>query len=149
MLSTEIEKFARLIIENDLLFKIAENWGTVPIYVDDNDKFCIRQRTLVIGDNLEDYQTLTSHLKRHLNIYYDDNYTANLDAITRLLDRYGKIIEQVIYDPDPDRYIYIVVVGEKREAKQRIKIRDLLGWFMTFNNTSPAKEIRVEELDNK
>lgn len=149
MLSTEIEKFARLIIENDLLFKIAENWGTVPIYVDDNDKFCIRQRTLVIGDNLEDYQTLTSHLKRHLNIYYDDNYTANLDAITRLLDRYGKIIEQVIYDPDPDRYIYIVVVGEKREAKQRIKIRDLLGWFMTFSNTSPAKEIRVEELDNK
>lgn len=149
MLSTEIEKFARLIIENDLLFKIAENWGTVPIYVDDNDKFCIRQRTLVIGDNLEDYQTLTSHLKRHLNIYYDDNYTVNLDTITWLLDRYREIIEQVIYDPDPDRYIYIVVVGKKREAKQRIKIRDLLGWFMTFNNTSPAKEIRVEELDNK
>ena len=149
MLSTEIEKFARLIIENDLLFKIAENWGTVPIYVDDNDKFCIRQRTLVIGDNLEDYQTLTSHLKRHLNIYYDDNYTANLDTITWLLDKYREIIEQVIDDPDPDRQVYIVIVREKREVKQRIKIRDLLGWFMTFSNTSPAKEIRVEELDNK
>ena len=148
MLSTEIEKFARLIVENDLLFKIAENWGTVPIYVDDNDKFCIRQRTLVIGDNLEDYQTLTSHLKRHLNIYYDDNYTANLDTITWLLDKYREIIEQVIDDPDPDRQVYIVIVGEKREVKQRIKIRDLLGWFMTFSNTSP-KEIRVEELDNK
>lgn len=148
MLSTEIEKFARLIIENDLLFKIAENWGTVPIYVDDNDKFCIRQRTLVIGDNLEDYQTLTSHLKRHLNIYYDDNYTANLDTITWLLDRYREIIEQVIDDPDPDRQVYIVIVREKREVKQRIKIRNLLGWFMTFSNTS-TKEIRVEELDNK
>lgn len=149
MLSTEIEKFARLIIENDLLFKIAENWGTVPIYVDDNDKFCIRQRTLVIGNNLEDYQTLTAHLKRHLNIYYDDNYTANLDTITWLLDKYREIIEQVIDDPDPDRQVYIVIVREKREVKQRIKIRNLLGWFMTFNNTSPAKEIRVEELDNK
>ena len=149
MLSTEIEKFARLIIENDLLFKIADNWRTVPIYVDDNDKFCIRQRTLVIGDNLEDYQTLTSHLKRCLNVYYDDNCTAYLDAITRLLDKYREIIEQVIDDPDPDRQVYIVIVREKREVKQRIKIRNLLGWFMTFNNTSPAKEIRVEELDNK
>lgn len=148
MLSAEIEKFARLIIENDLLFKIADNWRTVPIYVDDNDKFCIRQRTLAIGDNLEDFQTLTSHLKRHLNIYYDDNYTANLDTITWLLDRYREIIEQVIDDPDPDRQVYIVIVREKREVKQRIKIRDLLGWFMTFSNTSP-KEIRVEELDNK
>jgi len=86
MLSTEIEKFARLIIENDLLFKIVENWGTVPIYV--VDKFCTRQRTIAIGNNLEDYQTLTAHLNRCLNVYYDDNCTANLDTITKLLDRY-------------------------------------------------------------
>lgn len=84
MVSAEIEKFARLIVENDLLFKIAENWETVPIYV--NDGFRIRQRTLAIGNNLEDYQSLTSHLKRCLSVYYDDDCTANLDAITQLLD---------------------------------------------------------------
>lgn len=146
MLSTEIEKLAKLVVENDLLFKIAENWGIVPIYID--NKIHSSQRTIAIGNNLEDYQTLTSHLKRCLSVYYDDNCTANLDAITRLLDRYGKIIEQVIDDPDPDRYIYIVIVGEKREAKQRIKIRNLFGWFMVLNNT-PTKDIRIEEIDNK
>lgn len=146
MLSTEIEKLAKLVVENDLLFKIAENWGTVPIYV--NDRIYIRQRTIAIGNNLEDYQTLTSHLKRCLSVYYDDNCTANLDAITRLLDRYGDVIKQVIDDPDPDRYIYIVIVEEKREAKQRIKIRNLFGWFMVLNNTS-TKDIRIEEIDNK
>lgn len=146
MLSTEIEKLAKLVVENDLLFKIAENWGIVPIYID--NKIHSSQRTIAIGNNLEDYQTLTSHLKRCLSVYYDDNCTANLDAITRLLDRYGKIIEQVIDDPYPDRYIYIVIVGEKREAKQRIKIRNLFGWFMVLNNPS-TKEIKIEELDNK
>lgn len=146
MLSTEIEKLAKLVVENDLLFKIAENWGIVPIYID--NKIHSSQRTIAIGNNLEDYQTLTSHLKRCLSVYYDDNCTANLDAITRLLDRYGEIIEQVIDDPDPDRYIYIVIVEEKREAKQRIKIRNLFGWFMVLNNPS-TKEIRIEELDNK
>lgn len=146
MLSTEIEKLAKLIVENDLLFKIVENWGTVPIYV--NDRIYTRQRTIAIGNNLEDYQTLTSHLKRCLSVYYDDNCTANLDSITRLLDRYGDVIKQVIDDPDPDRYIYIVIVGEKREAKQRIKIRNLFGWFMVLNNT-PTKDIRIEEIDNK
>lgn len=146
MLGTEIEKLAKLIVENDLLFKIVENWGIVPIYV--NDRIYIRRRTIAIGNNLEDYQTLTSHLKRCLSVYYDDNCTANLDAITRLLDRYGKIIEQVIDDHDPDRYINIVIVGEKREAKQRIKIRNLFGWFMALNNSS-TKEIKIEELDNK
>ena len=147
MLCTEIEKLARLIIENDLLFKIAENWGTVPIFV--IDKFGIRQRTLAVDNNLEDYQTLTAHLNRCLNVYYDDDCTANLDAIIELLDKYREVIEQVINDPDPDRYIYIVIVKEKREVKQRIKIRDLLGWFKVFNNTSSVIEIRLEELDNK
>lgn len=147
MLSTEIEKLAQLIAENNLLFKIADNWGTVPIFV--IDKFCTRQRTLAVGNNLEDYQTLTAHLNRCLKVYYDDDCTANLEAITWLLDKYREIIEQVIDDPDPERYIYIVIVKEKREVKQRIKIRDLLGWFMTFNNISSVKEIKIEELDNK
>ena len=146
MLSTEIEKLAKLVVENDLLFKIAENWGIIPIYID--NKIYSSQRIIAISNNLEDYQTLTSHLKRCLSVYYDDNCTANLDAITRLLDRYGEIIEQVIDDPDPDRYIYIVIVGEKREAKQRIKIRNLFRWFMVLNNPL-NKEIRIEELDNK
>lgn len=35
MLSTEIEKLTKLVVENDLLFKIAENWGKVPVYVID------------------------------------------------------------------------------------------------------------------
>lgn len=146
MLSTEIEKFARLIIENDLLFKIVENWGTVPICV--FDKFCTRQRTIAIGNNLEDYQTLTSHLNRCLKVCYDDDCTADLDTITGLLDKHREIIEQVIDDPNPDRYIYIIIVRKNREAKQRIKIRDLLGWFMALNSLS-TKEIRVEEIDNK
>ena len=146
MLSTEIEKLAKLVVENDLLFKIAENWGIVPIYID--NKIHSSQRTIAIGNNLEDYQTLTSHLKRCLKVCYDDDCTVNLVAITRLLDRYEKIIEQVIDDPDPDRYIYIVIVGEKREAKQRIKIRNLFRWFMVLNNPS-TKEIKIEELDNK
>lgn len=146
MLSTEIEKFARLIVENDLLFKIVENWGTVPICV--FDKFCTRQRTIAIGNNLEDYQTLTSHLNRCLKVYYDDDCTANLYAITELLDKHRGVIEQVIDDPDPNRYIYIIIVRKNREAKQRIKIRDLLGWFMALNSLS-TEEIRVEEIDNK
>lgn len=146
MLSTEIEKLAKLIVENDLLFKIVENWGTVPIYI--NDRIYTRQRTIAVGNNLEDYQTLTAHLNRCLKVYYDDDCTANLEAITWLLDKYREIIEQVIDDPDPDRYIYIVIVGEKREAKQRIKIRNLFGWFMVLNNTS-TKDIRIEEIDNK
>lgn len=49
MLSTEIEKLAKLIVENDLLFKIVENWGTVPIYI--NDMIYTRQRTIAIGNN--------------------------------------------------------------------------------------------------
>ena len=148
MLSTEIEKIAGLIVENDLLFKIVENWGTVPIYV--IDKFCTRQRTLAIGNNLEDYQTLTSHLERCLSVYYGDDCTANLEAITWLLDEHREIIEQVIDDPDPDRYIYIVIVRKEREARQRIKIRDLLGWFMALSNSlSTVEEVRIEEIDDK
>ena len=146
MVSAEIEKFARLIVENDLLFKIAENWETVYICV--FDKFCTRQRTIEIGNNLEDYQTLTSHLNRCLKVCYDDDCTANLDAITKLLDKHREVIEQVINDPDPNRYINIIIVSEKREAKQRIKIRDLLWWFMAHNSLS-TKEIRIEEIDNK
>lgn len=145
MVSAEIEKFARLVVENDLLFKVAENWGIVPIYV--FDKFCTRQRTIAIGNNLEDYQTLTSHLNRCLKVCYDDDSTADLDSITGLLDKHREIIEQVIDDPNPDRYIYIVIVRE-REAKQRIKIRDLIGWFMALNSLS-TKEINIEEIDNE
>lgn len=146
MLSTEIEKLAKLVVENDLLFKIAENWGIVPVYVEDT--FSSYQRTIAIGNNLEDYQSLSAHLNRCLKVYYDDDCTVNLVAIIWLLDRYREIIEQVIDDPDPDRYIYIVIVREKREAKQRIKIRNLFGWFMVLDNPS-TKEIRIEELDNK
>ena len=141
MLSTEIEKLAKLIVENDLLFKIVENWGTVPIYV--NDRIYTRQRTIAIGNNLEDYQTLTSHLKRCLSVYYDDNCTANLDAITRLLDRYGDVIKQVIDDPDPDRYIPLLINGKKHKTK----IKDLLNWFMILGDSE--KDIKLEEIDNK
>ena len=50
MLSTEIEKLAQLIAENNLLFKIVDNWGKVPVYV--NDTFSSYQRTITIGNNL-------------------------------------------------------------------------------------------------
>lgn len=113
MVSAEIEKFARLIVENDLLFKIAENWETVPIYV--NDGFRIRQRTLAIGNNLEDYQSLTSHLKRCLSVYYDDDCTANLDAITQLLDKYREVIGKVIYD--------LIQIGKSLWLPQAINIK--------------------------
>ena len=141
MLSTEIEKLAKLIVENDLLFKIVENWGTVPIYI--NDRIYTRQRTIAIGNNLEDYQTLTSHLKRCLSVYYDDNCTVNLVAIIWLLDRYREIIEQVIDDPDPDRYIPLLINGKKHKTK----IKDLLDWFMILGDSE--KDIKLEGTDNK
>lgn len=143
MLSTEIEKFARLIIENDLLFKIVDNWGTVPIYVE--DKLCSYQRTIAIGNNLEDYQSLTAHLNRCLKVYYGDDCTASLDTITRLLDKHRELIEQVIDDPNPDRQVFLVVAGKKHKAK----IKELLGWFMLLGEKFSNKEFRVEELDNK
>lgn len=143
MVSAEIEKFARLIVENDLLFKIAENWETVPIYV--NDGFRIRQRTLAIGNNLEDYQSLTSHLKRCLSVYYDDDCTANLDAITQLLDKYRKVIEKVIYDPNPDREVFVTTSSNKYKTK----IKGVLSWLMLIIEISPNKEIKIKEIDNE
>lgn len=143
MVSVEIEKFARLIVENDLLFKIAENWETVPIYV--NDGFRIRQRTLAIGNNLEDYQSLTSHLKRCLSVYYDDDCTANLDAITQLLDKYREVIGKVIYDPNPDREVFVATSSNK----YRTKIKGVLSWLMLMIEVSPNKEIKIKEIDNE
>lgn len=143
MVSAEIEKFARLIVENDLLFKIAENWETVPIYV--NDGFRIRQRTLAIGNNLEDYQSLTSHLKRCLSVYYDDDCTANLDAITQLLDKYREVIEKVIYDPNPDREVFV----DTSSNKYKTKIKGVLSWLMLMIEMSPNKEIKIKEIDNE
>lgn len=145
MVSAEIEKFARLIVENDLLFKIAENWETVPIYV--NDGFRIRQRTLAIGNNLEDYQSLTSHLKRCLSVYYDDDCTANLDAITQLLDKYKEVIGKVIYDPNPDREVFVATSSNK--YKYKTKIKGVLSWLMLMIEVSPNKEIKIKEIDNE
>lgn len=145
MVSAEIEKFARLIVENDLLFKIAENWETVPIYV--NDGFRIRQRTLAIGNNLEDYQSLTSHLKRCLSVYYDDDCTANLDAITQLLDKYREVIGKVIYDPNPDREVFVATSSNK--YKYKTKIKGVLSWLMLMIEVSPNKEIKIKEIDNE
>lgn len=145
MVSAEIEKFARLIVENDLLFKIAENWETVPIYV--NDGFRIRQRTLAIGNNLEDYQSLTSHLKRCLSVYYDDDCTANLDAITQLLDKYREVIGKVIYDPNPDREVFVATSSNK--YKYKTKIKGVLSWLMLMIEISPNKEIKIKEIDNE
>lgn len=142
MLSTEIEKLAKLVVENDLLFKIAENWGKVPVYVEDT--FSSYQRTIAIGNNLEDYQSLSAHLNRCLKVCYDDGCTINLFAIVWLLDKYRKIIEQVIDDPDPDRYIPLLINGKKHKTK----IKDLLDWFMILGD-STSKEIRLEETDNK
>ena len=143
MVSAEIEKFARLIVENDLLFNIAENWETVPIYV--NDGFRIRQRTLAIGNNLEDYQSLTSHLKRCLSVYYDDDCTANLDAITQLLDKYREVIGKVIYDPNPDREVLVATSSNKYKTK----IKGVLSWLMLMIEVSPNKEIKIKEIDNE
>lgn len=143
MLSTEIEKLAQLVAENNLLFKIAENWGRVPVYV--NDTFSSYQRTIAIGNNLEDHQSLSAHLNRCLKVYYDDDCTVDLFAIIWLLDTYREVIEQVIDDPDPDRYIPLVIAGKKH----RTKIKDLLDWFMIFGDTSKSKEFRIEETDNK
>lgn len=141
MLSTEIEKLAQLIAENNLLFKIVDNWGKVPVYV--NDTFSSYQRTIAIGNNLEDYQSLSAHLNRCLKVYYDDGCTINLFAIVWLLDKYRKIIEQVIDDPDPDRYILLLINGKKHKTK----IKDLLNWFMILGDSE--KDIKLEELGNK
>lgn len=141
MLSTEIEKLAQLIAENNLLFKIADNWGKVPVYVIDTFRFY--QRTISIGNNLEDYQSLSAHLNRCLKVCYDDDCTVNLVAIIWLLDRYRKIIEQVIDDPDPDRYIPLLINGKKHKTK----IKDLLDWFMVLGDSE--KDIKLEEIDNK
>lgn len=141
MLSTEIEKLAKLVVENDLLFKIAENWGKVPVYVEDT--FSSYQRTIAIGNNLEDYQSLSAHLNRCLKVCYDDGCTVDLVAIIWLLDRYRKIIEQVIDDPDPDRYIPLLINGRKHKTK----IKDLLNWFMILGDSE--KDIKLEGTDNE
>lgn len=82
-----------------------------------------------------------------LSVYYDDDCTANLDAITQLLDKYREVIGKVIYDPNPDREVFVATSSNKYKTKTKIK--GVLSWLMLMIEASPNKEIKIKEIDNE